>query len=114
MVSRGRRSRSSGGQANLAESFGRHVPGWWVYIERLGSRQVLGGQITLEDNVLIGPHCSITGGNHAFNPETEDYSASHNRGPTDRFGQATVDSRVGARESGSCFSVAGSLLCGTS
>ena len=47
--------------------------GLWTYIG--------GGEITLEDNVLIGPHCSITGGDHAFNPETEDFSAPHHRGP---------------------------------
>ena len=34
-------------QANLVESFGRHVPGWWVYIERLGSREVLTAETIL-------------------------------------------------------------------
>jgi acetyltransferase-like isoleucine patch superfamily enzyme len=46
--------------------------GLWTYIG--------GGDITLEDNVMIGPHCSITAGDHQFNPETEDFSASHKRG----------------------------------
>jgi hypothetical protein len=27
--------------ASLAESFGRHVPGWWVYVEELESRAVM-------------------------------------------------------------------------
>lgn len=47
--------------------------GLWTYIG--------GGKITLEDNVLIGPHCSLTAGDHRFNAETEDFSAPHNRGP---------------------------------
>lgn len=47
--------------------------GLWTYIG--------GGEIILEDNVLIGPHCSITGGDHAFNPQTEDFTAPHKRGP---------------------------------
>ena len=47
--------------------------GLWTYIG--------GGEITLEDDVLIGPHCSITGGDHRFNPEAEDFSAPHARGP---------------------------------
>ena len=29
-------------QKNIVESFGRHLPGWWVYIERLGTRKILG------------------------------------------------------------------------
>jgi hypothetical protein len=34
-------------QQNLVDRFGRHVPGWWVYIERLGSREVLGPETIL-------------------------------------------------------------------
>lgn len=34
-------------QGNLVERFGRHVPGWWVYIERLGTREMLGPQTIL-------------------------------------------------------------------
>ncbi|MBN2584561.1 MAG: acyltransferase [Planctomycetes bacterium] len=30
---------------------------------------------------MIGPHCSLTGGDHQFNPEIEDFSAPHKRGP---------------------------------
>jgi len=47
--------------------------GLWTYIG--------GGHITIEDLVLIGPHCSVTGGDHAFNPETEDFTAPHHRAP---------------------------------
>ena len=32
------------------------------------------GDVTVEDDVLIGPHCSITAGNHKFNPETVSFS----------------------------------------
>jgi len=45
--------------------------GLWTYIG--------GGDITLEDKVMIGPHCSLTGGDHQFNPETDDFSAPHKR-----------------------------------
>ncbi len=47
--------------------------GLWTYIG--------GGHITLEDLVLIGPHCTVTGGDHRFNPERDDFSAPHKRGP---------------------------------
>lgn len=47
--------------------------GLWTYVG--------GGHITLEDLVMIGPHCSLSGGDHAFNPETEDFTAPHHRGP---------------------------------
>lgn len=32
------------------------------------------GNVTIEDEVLIGPHCSITAGNHKFNPATGSFS----------------------------------------
>jgi acetyltransferase-like isoleucine patch superfamily enzyme len=47
--------------------------GLWTYIG--------GGDITLEDRVMIGPHCSLTAGDHRFNPEKDDYSAPHKRAP---------------------------------
>ena len=47
--------------------------GLWTYIG--------GGEITLEDLVMIGPHCSLTGGDHQFNPEKEDFSARHKHAP---------------------------------
>jgi len=33
------------------------------------------GDVTVEDDVLIGPHCSITAGNHKFDPVTGCFSA---------------------------------------
>jgi acetyltransferase-like isoleucine patch superfamily enzyme len=47
--------------------------GLWSYIG--------GGDITLEDKVMIGPHCSLTAGDHSFNPEKDDFSAPHKREP---------------------------------
>ena len=47
--------------------------GLWTYVG--------GGEITLEDLVMIGPHCSLTGGDHQFNPEREDFSARHKHAP---------------------------------
>jgi len=35
----------------------------------------LNGDITVEDNCLIGPHCSLTGGHHKFDPATGWFSA---------------------------------------
>jgi acetyltransferase-like isoleucine patch superfamily enzyme len=32
------------------------------------------GNVTVEDEVLIGPHCSIAAGNHKFNPATGSFS----------------------------------------
>ncbi len=39
--------RAASFQTNLVESFGRHVPGWWVYVERLGSREMLTAETIL-------------------------------------------------------------------
>lgn len=48
------------------EQVGRHVfIGLYVYCN---------GNVTIEDEVLIGPHCSIAAGNHKFNPETGSFS----------------------------------------
>ena len=35
----------------------------------------LNGNVTIEDNVQIGPHCSIIAGNHKFDPATGWFSA---------------------------------------
>jgi len=35
----------------------------------------LNGDVTIEDNVQIGPHCSIVAGNHKFDPATGWFSA---------------------------------------
>lgn len=39
------------------------------------------GDVTLERNVLVGPHCSLPAGNHKFDPATGSFSARDN---TDR------------------------------
>ena len=33
------------------------------------------GDVTVEDNVLIGPHCAIAAGNHKFDPKTKAFTA---------------------------------------
>lgn len=35
----------------------------------------LNGKVTVGDNVLIGPHCSVIAGNHKFDPATGFFSA---------------------------------------
>lgn len=35
-----------------------------------GLYSYINGKVTLEDNVLIGPHCSLAAGNHKFDPKT--------------------------------------------
>ena len=46
-----------------------------VPVEQVGRNVSIGlysyvnGNITIGDNVLIGPHCSIVGSNHAFDPQ---------------------------------------------
>lgn len=37
------------------------------------------GNVTVEDNVLIGPHCAITAGNHKFDPATQAFTARDNQ-----------------------------------
>ena len=41
----------------------------------LGLYSYLNGNVTIEDHVLIGPHCSIVAGNHKFDPKTGWFSA---------------------------------------
>ena len=41
----------------------------------IGLYDYLNGNVTIEDNVLIGPHCSILAGNHKFDPATGWFSA---------------------------------------
>ncbi len=49
--------------------------------EKIGANIFIGlycymnGSVTVEDNVLIGPHCSIAAGNHKFDPQTGWFSA---------------------------------------
>lgn len=57
----------------------RIAPGAIVRVrdkEKVGQNVFIGlyayvnGDVTIEDNVLIGPHCSIAAGNHKFDPQT--------------------------------------------
>ncbi len=49
--------------------------------EQIGSNIFFGlysyinGNVTINDNVLIGPHCSLAAGNHKFDPKTGWFSA---------------------------------------
>ena len=44
----------------------------------LGLYTYINGDVTIEDDVLIGPHCSITAGHHKFDPETQAFTARTN------------------------------------
>ncbi|MBQ6805298.1 MAG: acyltransferase [Clostridia bacterium] len=39
----------------------------------------INGNVIIEDDVLIGPHCSITAGHHKFDPATASFSARTNK-----------------------------------
>ena len=55
---------------DMREKFGCDIfVGLYVYIN---------GDVTVEDHVLIGPHCSIAAGNHKFDPKTGYFSARTN------------------------------------
>ena len=41
----------------------------------IGLYSYLNGSITIEDDVLIGPHCCLTAGHHKFDPATGSFSA---------------------------------------
>ena len=41
----------------------------------IGLYSYLNGNVTIGDNVLIGPHCSVAAGNHKFDPKTGWFSA---------------------------------------
>ena len=49
--------------------------------ERIGRRSFIGlycylnGKVTVGDDVLIGPHCSVVAGNHKFDPATGAFTA---------------------------------------
>jgi len=45
------------------------VISWFTYIG--------GGDITIGDRVTIGPHCSMTGGDHGYRPEHGDFRGPH-------------------------------------
>lgn len=77
-------------RASLLGLGGRNIqaaPGVIVRVKdksRIGSRIFLGlysyinGDVTIEDDVLIGPHCSITAGHHKFDPATQAFTARTN------------------------------------
>lgn len=48
-------------------SIGRHI--------FIGLYSYVNGPVTIEDDVLIGPHCSLTAGHHKFDPATGSFSA---------------------------------------
>ena len=65
----------------------RIAPGAIVRVKdqsAVGSRVFIGlysyinGSVTIEDDVLIGPHCSLTAGHHKFDPATGCFSARTN------------------------------------
>ena len=62
------------GSNTLPDSRGKGAPvlGNNVYI---GAGAKIIGNVTVGDNVLIGPHCSIAAGNHKFDPATGWFSA---------------------------------------
>ena len=41
----------------------------------IGLYSYVNGPVTIEDDVLIGPHCAITAGHHKFDPATQSFSA---------------------------------------
>ena len=41
----------------------------------IGLYSYINGPVTIEDEVLIGPHCALTAGHHKFNPATGSFSA---------------------------------------
>ncbi len=61
----------------------RVAPGAIIRVpsQQIGSNVFIGlyayvnGNVTVEDNVLIGPHCSLAAGNHKFDPNTGWFSA---------------------------------------
>lgn len=52
---------------------------------KIGSRIFIGlytyinGPVTVEDDVLIGPHCALTAGHHKFDPATQAFTARTNQ-----------------------------------
>ncbi len=52
--------------------------------EKIGSNVFIGlysyvnGDVTIEDDVLVGPHCALTAGHHKFDPATRSFSARTN------------------------------------
>lgn len=74
-------------RAELLGMGGRQImvaPGAIVRVpdpDKIGSDIFIGlycyinGPVTIEDHVLIGPHCAITAGHHKFDPATQAFTA---------------------------------------
>lgn len=45
----------------------------------IGLYSYINGEVTIEDDVLIGPHCAVTAGHHKFDPATASFSARTNK-----------------------------------
>ena len=45
----------------------------------IGLYSYINGPVTIEDDVLIGPHCALTAGHHKFDPGTQSFSARTDR-----------------------------------
>ena len=41
----------------------------------IGLYSYINGAVTIEDDVLIGPHCAVTAGHHKFDPATQAFTA---------------------------------------
>lgn len=41
----------------------------------IGLYSYVNGPVTIEDHVLIGPHCALTAGHHKFDPATQAFTA---------------------------------------
>ncbi len=41
----------------------------------IGLYSYINGPVTIEDQVLIGPHCALTAGHHKFDPATQAFTA---------------------------------------
>ena len=41
----------------------------------IGLYSYVNGDVTIEDDVLIGPHCALTAGHHKFDPQTGAFTA---------------------------------------
>jgi len=41
----------------------------------IGLYSYINGPVTIEDEVLIGPHCAVTAGHHKFDPATQAFTA---------------------------------------
>ena len=47
----------------------------------IGLYTYVNGDVTIGEGVAIGPHCSLSAGNHVFSPEHKDFRHAHEFGP---------------------------------